>query len=963
MSTERSQQRERVFVEALERPPEARLAFVSAECRDDDALRADVLSLLSAADSANGFMAASAFERLAAVVGIEGWTLAAGEQVGPYGVIGRLAAGSSGEVWRARDERFGRDVALKVLLPHLSEDPARVRRFADEVRAIGALNHTNILAVHDVGNHNGLQYLVSEYLAGESLRAKIEAGPLSADDVVTIGLGIARGLEAAHRCHIVHRDLKPENVFLAEDGTVKILDFGVAKLQRAEVGAGAPGTLAGFIVGTAAYMAPEQVRGEAADPRVDLFALGVVLNEMLTGESPFKRASTVETLHAVLMAEPADIAQANPGTPDELAAIIRRLLRKDREARFQSAADLVWTLERLTGTGAARTRLQPAGTSPPAHSARWRRRPAWIATAAVAAIAGGAALWLSTGSPEQPSTPTGVTRFTWSLPPGVGLGSPPAVSPDGRAVAFVGVRNGVPHLFMRNLAELEAREIDDTAGARQPFWSPDSQWVGFFARRRVMKVSIAGGAPLIIADDSQATSVRTERGAAWGRDGIIVYGPSLNPPALFSVPASGGTPVPVTTFAPESGENVHRFPSFLPDGRHFLYHVRGPEDRRGVVLGGIDRPRLRTPVVGVDSHALYFSGPSRDQGVLLYAVNGRLTAHRFDAERQVLAGAAQPLGIDVGADTLFQPPTFGASSDVLAYAGQLPAGGQIKTVVEGTGEHRVFLDRQEQQWPRVSPDGTRMAWLLIDSHQGADIWVTDLSRGTRARITTAPERDLTHVWSPDGRQLAYRPDVEDRTRLAVIAADGSGTSRNLVCPRAQCEPTDWSSDGRELLVNAYEPGHTDVWAVAIADGGRTRPLLASRFNERDARLSPDRRWLAYVSDEAGKPEVSVRGLEESSPRRYMVSPTGGDQVVWGRDGRALYYVDPKGRLRKVAVREASGGLKFGPPLELPVTIGSGHANTQYDVAPDGRIFYLDPTPMPAPTEIRFVLGWQQLLGR
>jgi eukaryotic-like serine/threonine-protein kinase len=962
MSTERGYRRDRLFVEALERQPDGRVAFVREQCGDDEGLGTEVLSLLSAAERAGGFLSSTAFERLAAAVGAEGWSLGAGEQVGPYKVIERLAAGSSGEVWRARDDRFGRDVALKVLLPHLSEDPARVRRFADEVRAVGALNHPNILAVHDVGAHLGHRYLVSEYLSGQSLRAKLESGAMPVSEAVTVALGIARGLAAAHQRRIVHRDLKPENVFLVDDGTVRILDFGLAKLQRPlDPGSDDSGTLAGFIVGTAPYMAPEQVRGEEVDTRADLFAFGAVLYELLTGVSPFKRGSTVETLHAVLTADPAEIAEVAPGLPADLAAIVGRLLQKDRDARFQSAADLVWALERHSGSNTRpQGRLDVRQTS----AKTPRLRAAWLAAAAAvaAAVAVGARL-IGPYVPGPAPPDMAVTRFTWALPAGVGLASPPAVAPDGRAVAFVAIRGSAPRLYIRSLDAADATEIEGTVGARQPFWSPDSQWVGFFAQRRLQKVSVGGGGPVTISDDSRIPSTRTERGAAWGRDGLIVYGPSFNPPGLFVVPASGGAPRPVTTMSHDRGENVHRFPSFLPDSRRFLYHVRGPGDRRGLLLGGLDAQPEGEPLIDVDSHALYFPADGRNEGILLYAANGRLTAHRFDPARQALVGAAQPLGIDVGGDTLFQPPTFGASSQLLAYSGPLPEGGEIRTFVDGNGGPRAFLERRNHQWPRISPDGTRMAWLTIDNHQGADIWVLDLSRGTRTRITTAPERDMTHVWSPDGRQLAYRPDVEDRKRLSIVAADGSGVSRDFVCPRAYCEPTDWSSDGHELLVNASEPGNTDVWALAVTEAGRTRALLQSRFNERDARLSPDRRWIAYVSDEAGKPEVSVRSVDGLSPRRYTVSPTGGDQVVWNRDGRALYYVDPAGRLRKVSVRDSGGGLAFGLPAELPVTIGSGHSNTQYDIAPDGRIFYLDPTPLPAPTEIRFVLGWQGLLRK
>jgi hypothetical protein len=454
----------------------------------------------------------------------------------------------------------------------------------------------------------------------------------------------------------------------------------------------------------------------------------------------------------------------------------------------------------------------------------------------------------------------------------------------------------------------------------------------------------------------------TERGGSWGKDGLIVYGSNFDH-ALARVPAVGGVPRPATRLAAGRAETSHRFPFFLPDGRHYLYQGRaGSDDGRGVFVRSVDSADGEAVrLLQVESNVVYAPIDGSHLGVLLYVANGRLDAQRFDPARRTLVGSAQPLVSDAGGQTLFHPAAVGASSHVLAYATQFEAGQQLKVASPESGASAALSDRHEQQWPRISPDGTRMAWLLIDPVEpNADIWVEDLARRTRTRITTAQTRDLGHVWSPDGLRLAYQPDLDDRRRLTIIAADGSGASQDLTCPRAFCEPTDWSSDGRELIVNTYEPGGTDVWTVAVAPGGTSRPLVQSSFNERDARLSPDRRWLAYVSDEAGRPEVSVRSLE-GTPRRYTVSPGGGDQVVWQRDGRALYYVDPKGRLRKVSVTHVGGELSLAQPVELPVTIGSGHANTQYDVAPDGRIYYLDPTPPPLPTEIRIVLGWQRLL--
>jgi Tol biopolymer transport system component len=960
VSTDRWQRLDRIFVDALQRPPEARATFVREACGDDAALNQEVQSLLTAADASADFMAVPALERLAQVVGRHGLALTPGERVGAYTVLNLLGAGSSGEVWQARDTRLERDVAIKVLLPHLASDTSRVRRFADEARMVGALNHPNIVAVYDVGDHDGTPFLVSEYLDGQTLRARLETGAMRDSDVVKMGLDVARGLAAAHARGIVHRDLKPENVWIARDATVKILDFGVAKLQAPDDRLGSSvATMTGVIVGTAGYMAPEQVRGEEIDARADLFALGVMLYEMLAGTAPFKRASVFETLHAILTVEPLDIGEVKPDVPEALATVIMRLLRKERARRFQSAVDLVWALEQVsTRVGVARDR--PSAVP---RSLRRARRVA-VALAATAAFAA-ALLWvLLWRQPLLPMPEAELTRFTWTLPAGVGLTSAPAVSPDGRQIAFTGSDGTRSRLYIRSLDAFDAVAIEGGDGARQPFWSPDSQWVGFFARGRVMKVSLAGGAPVAIADDSHAGvgSRMTERGGAWGRDGLIVYGANFDR-SLFMVPAAGGIPAPATRLLAGRAENSHRFPFFLPGDRHFLYQARASAPTgRGVFVGtlnGADGEAAR--VLAVDSNVVYAPIADANHGVLLYVANGRIEAQRFDPSRRTAVGSAQPLAIEAGEGTLFHPSALGASAHVLAYSAQLGSGSQIKVTSRDGAAPTVLHDRQEQQWPRVSPDGTRMAWLLIDPLEpNADIWVEDLVRRTRTRVTTAQARDLGHVWSPDGLRIAYRPDVDDRKRLSVIAADGSGASRDLACPAAFCEPTDWSSDGRELIVNAYEPGGTDVWAVAIEPGGNSRPVLQTPFNERDARLSPDRRWIAYVSDEAGRPEVSVRSLD-GSPRRHTVSPGGGDQVVWQRDGRALYYVDPKGRLRKVSVHDADGELSLGNPVELSVTIGGGHSNTQYDVAPDGRIYYLDPTPPPQPTEIRIVLGWQALL--
>ena len=970
MSSERWQRLDRIFLEALSLSPENRERFVAREAEHDPAVAREALELLAAADQSGQFMETPAAERLARRLAVDGWRLRPGERVGAYVVTDMLGAGGNGEVWRARDDRLGRDVAIKVLLPHVSTDPGQLNRFADEARTAGALNHANLVTIHDVGEHNGVPFLVSECLEGQSLRQRISAGPIRVDEVVAMALGIARGLGAAHLRGIVHRDLKPENIFVRADGGVKILDFGLAKLQLAPGAASdSVHAVSSVIAGTAGYMAPEQVCGEAVDARADLFSLGVMLYEMLAGEHPFRKDSTFGTLQAILESDPPNLTTCARPVPGPLIRVVMRLLEKHPPGRFQSASDLAWALEQSVSTDAV-TDPQPFGArlTTPGRSSDWwpasLRRRVGLALTGTAALT--AAVYLLLGHrPATPSTAANVTRFTWTLPSGVSLASPPAVAPDSRHVAFTGWDGARNRLYVRSLNAFDAVPIEGSEGARLPFWSPDSQWVGFFARGRVMKVLVAGGAPVAIADDRHVAvgNRRAEMGGTWSKDGLIVFAPNFNPPSLVMVAATGGVPAPVTRLEAQRGQNQHRFPFFLPDGRHFLYLARAstPEGR-GVFVGSVERGGNEgVRVLDVESNAAYAPMAGTDLGVLVYVANGRIEAQRFDPSSRTLVGSAQPLAIEAGGPTLFHPAAVGASADVLAYSTQFGAGHQIRMTSADDRASTVLHDRQEQQWPRISPDGTRMAWLLIDPREpNADIWVEDLARRTRTRVTTAPTRDLGHVWSPDGRRLAYRPDVDDRKRLSIIAADGSGASQDLTCPMSFCEPTDWSADGRELIVNAYERDGTDVWAVAVAPGGSSQPLLHTRFNERDARVSPDQRWLAYVSDEAGRPEVSIRRLG-GSPRRFSVSPGGGDQVVWQRDGRALYYVNPKGRLQRVSVHDQNGQFVLGQPLEMPLTIGTGHSNTQYDVAPDGRIYYLDPTSPPLPTEVRIVLGWQAML--
>lgn len=965
MSTERWQRLERIFAEARQFSVEAQTEFVARACGADETLRREALSLLAADDAPGEFMAKPALDRLAQSVASEGWSLHSGERIGAYTILRLLGAGGAGEVWRARDERLGRDVAIKILLPHFSSDAERLRRFAEEARAAGALNHSNILTVYDVGEHRGIPFLVSECLEGQNLRRQMDAGPLPVEEAVAIALGCARGLAAAHARGIIHRDLKPENTFIRSDGGVKILDFGMAKLQSALAGlpSDASQTMTGVIVGTAGYMAPEQVKGEQVDARTDLFALGVMLYEMLGGRHPFRRASTFDTLHAILTVEPPDLLTTNEHVPVPLARIVMRLLKKPPDARFQSALDLAWALEQV----AAGPSDVASGVAQPSDSTPWwrSRRVAWLTAPIVIAVVLVGGWWIAPEAPRE-LPPAGLTQFTWTLPEGLFLDSAPVVSPDSQLIAFAGKDATGSRLYVRALGSRDAVAVSGTEGVMQPFWSPDSKSLGFFARGQLMKVAWPGGAPVVIASAPQP------RGGAWSPSGVITFAPDVILAGLSRVSADGGSSTPATLLDVTRGDNSHWWPLFLPDGVHFLYFVQSINDeRRGVYLGRGDRPASHagSPLFRSNSGVWYAPLPGTSDGVLFYVVDGRMQVRRFDGARLTAAADARTIGFSAGESTLYHPLMLSASTDVLAFAESVvPSGNRLESVDRSGKRLRLWDEAEAQNWPRLSPDGRRLARQRVDPRNNPDIWVEDLERGTRVRVSTALEPDIQPVWSPDGRHLAYvsgnLPGRPGKRMLSIAAADGTGVVRSFPCPSAYCEPSDWSSDGRVLLVNVRDSRGWDVWTVSAEEGGTAQPLLAEAFSERDARFSPDGRWVAYVSEESGRSEVSVRAIS-GPPKRIVVSGNGGAQPVWRRDGAELFFVDPEGHLRSVSVHwSRDRSPNFGLPTQLNNVppVGFGHWGTQYDVSVDGsQIYLLRRNEDQPPREIHVVIGWRALL--
>ncbi len=958
MNAERWQRIAHIFEKAHVLSAGERARLIEEECRSDPSLRDEVVSLLSADQASSNFLSRPAHEHLARQFAADGWNLRAGERVGSYEVIELLGAGGGGEVWRARDQRLGRDVAIKVLLRHWAVDDARVRRFAEEARAAGALNHPNVLTVFDVGEIRGIPYLVCEYLEGRSLRERLEAGPLPPLLAARTAREVALGLSAAHARGIIHRDLKPENVFVREDGGVKILDFGLAKLDRPEAGSASCDDSRAAIFGTAAYMAPEQIQGLSTDARTDLFALGVVLYEMLSGRHPFRGASTLETLQAILAAEPPSLVAAGAAIPARLAQIVERLLQKNPQLRFQSAADVAWILETYA-------RADDPPTMPaPRRSGNWKF---WAAGASAVIAAGTFAIWqpFRQDAPIAASPPP-TTQFTWTLPDDLVLDSAPVVAPNGRHIAFVGRNDAGTQLYVHDLDSLGAEVVPSSAGARQPFWSPDSRHIGFFSSRKLKRVQWPGGAPVEVA------SVGESRGGAWGATGSLVIAPDLFA-ALDQVHKDGGPVSAAALLDISKSDNAFLWPVILPDSTHFLYVVRAYDDeRRGIYAARLGAPASRptSPLLRTESSAAVAPLPDRGAVALFTSEQGRVHVRRLDPRTMSVSQDVMTLPIEVGGRGQDQPTMLSASADVLVYATASIPRGQRLQVYRRTGELvRQAAQTELDNWPRVSPDRARIAYQRVDWLRGnPDIWVEDLERNTRTRITMAEYPDILPVWAQDGTQIAFvasvPPGRAGHHMLTIAAADGTGIVRAFPCPTADyCEPSDWSRDGRRLLVTTIEEHDTDVWLVDLeVEKPVVTPLLRNDFPERDARFSPDGGWIVYVSDDSGRSEISVRRIS-GQPRRQVVSAEGGDQPVWRRDGRELFYVDPEGRLRSMPVSWAGDEPTFGHEERLPIPpVGFGHWNTQYDVTADGEtIFMLRENDDPAPRSIGVMIGWSRLL--
>jgi serine/threonine protein kinase/Tol biopolymer transport system component len=853
--------------------------------------------------------------------------LATGTRLGPYEIQTPLGAGGMGEVYRARDVRLERNVAVKVLPAELSADPALRQRLEREAKAISKLSHPHVCTLYDIGHQDGLDFLVMEMVEGETLEHRLTKGPLPADQTIRTAAQIAEALAKAHKLGIIHRDLKPSNVMLTKAGA-KLMDFGLAKESGLSPLAAAltemtaePSKLTaeGTILGTFQYMAPEQLEGKEVDARTDIFALGTLIYEMATARPAFAGKSRASLIAAILTSEPQPMARLQPMTPPALEWIVKKCIAKDPDERWQSASDLASELQWI-GTGGSQ---MAENVHAPRTTSRWLRAVLLSAVALLIVSAAGITLWKSTTKQAAPM------YFHAPIPFAV---NDLAISPDGRKVVMVAYSTQVNSyvLWTYEVGSQQTRQLEGTQGASYPFWSPDGKFIAFFADAKLKKTDANGGQPQIICEAPYG------RGGTWNKDGVIVFSPrSIG--ALSRVSAWGGTQQPLTTIDRSRFETSHRWPVFLPDGKHFLYlaaNFTGKFEYNAIFVGSLDSAE-RTMVVTTSANASYV-----DPGYLVYMRDRTLVWQPFDRKRFVLSGQPRTLSDEV----LFFPQVdravFGATTeDVLAtqvgkgvYLAQVTwydrAGRKIGTVGPPGWYNNV----------KLSPDGRKVAADQTDPDgRNVDVWIHDLARGSATRLTFNPSLDQSPVWSPDGTQVLFTSNMGPSFHLFRKNADGSGPDEDLAnfSSETLVNAWDWSRDNKYALVKV----NNELWYLSWADR-KPKPLLPPGATVLNAQFSPDARWVAYASNESGHMEIYVSPFPSGSGK-WQVSTGGGEEPRWRRDGKELFYLSPGGKLMAVEVN-AAAAFQSGTPVALFQTHRRQPVSSQdmfsYDVSADGKQF-------------------------
>jgi len=836
-------------------------------------------------------------------------SLDAGVRLGPYEILGPLGAGGMGEVYRARDTRLGRDVAVKVLPSHLSATPELRARFEREARTASSLNHPHICVLHDVGHQDGVDYLVMEHLEGETLAARLERGPLPVAELLRSGIEVADALDKAHRSGIVHRDLKPGNVMLTKSGA-KLMDFGLARASGLAASSshlsGSPTltkalTAEGTIVGTFQYMAPEQLEGKEADVRSDVWALGAVLYEMATGKRAFEGKSEASLISAIMSSEPPTITALQPMSPPALERLVRACLAKDPDDRISTAHDVRLQLEWIRDAGS-----QAGVPVPVAARRRVRERLGWaVAVATLAAVA-----TLLLPRLVQRPHPAEIMRFSVMTPENATVIPDPtscAVSPDGRLLGLLAAdSSGTARIWTRPLESLEAQPLRGTENAYLFFWSPDSRQIGFFADGKLKKVAASGGSPEVLCDASDA------RGGSWSKEGVIVFAPVAAGP-LMRVSDDGGEPVEVLEPDSSRRETGLRWPWFLPDGKRFLFV--GLPSRQGnfdVYVGSVGS-KERKRILASGAAATY-----AEPGYLLFVRNGRLTAQRFDRRRLEPTGKPTPLGEAPPPSSWAGAPSASASANgVLAHlAAGLPDTKLVWLDRSGKPQGTVPVPPGRYENLSLSPDGRRLVVQKRSSATATDLWMVEPSRGTSSRFTFRPSASRP-VWSPDGSRIAYEWSGDGPRDIYLKPASGAGAEQPLFRSSALFKNlSQWSPDGRYVIFSQPEAETGwDVWLLPLEGDQKPVPYVRSPFNELNGAISPDGRWMAYLSDESGRYELYVESFPTPGNRYPISVATGPAGIWWSPNGREMIVIGADWTILSVDI-QTTPSFKAGAPRPL-----------------------------------------------
>jgi len=896
-----------------------------------------------------------------------------GQRIAHYRVQEKIGAGGMGEVYRAQDTRLCRDVALKVLPEVFARDAERMARFEREAKVLASLNHPHIASIYGLEESNGTRALVMELVEGPTFAEHISQGPLPLEEALALAKQIADGLEYAHDRGIIHRDLKPSNVKLTPESQVKLLDFGLAKAMEGEAAEeelhnsptlSAAATRTGVLLGTAAYMSPEQARGKRVDRRADIWAFGCMLYEMLTGRAAFTGETTSDILASVIRAEP-DWSSLPGSVPPRIHELLRRCLQKDAKQRLRDIGDARIIIDEAV-TGSVTSETVPTGAL-----TRLLRRPgmAWAYVAAGLVLGVVVAVFVASYLRPSPGERP-VSRFAFGFPapdsqPAASEGFPMrdfpavAISPDGTKIAYVGALGHTTQLFLRPVDRLESQPLPGSANATSPFFSPDGQWVGFFAGGKLKKASVHGGEATTLCD------APINRSATWGQDNMIVFAPTLFG-GLMRVSAAGGSPEILTTPDVSKGELTYRWPEILPGGKSVLFVIANAQDIGSFSESKIAAVRLDThekkilPIVG--TYPRYSLS-----GHLLFERDGRVFAVPFDPHRLEITGQSVPV-----LDGVKTSPNSGAADFMVSGTGSLVYLPENAYTHDGL---IVWVDRKNQVKelaaparhygsPHISPDGERVAVAIPSGNSGSDIWVYEIPHGTLTRLTF-DEHSSAPLWSPDGKRIAFATTRPTGLAILVKPADGSGTEETLVPGESLIlVPTSWSSNGKFLAYwSVGSATGRDIWVAPLTGERKPQPFLQTRFNEMQARFSPNDRWIAYMSEESGRYEVYVQPFPGPGGK-WQISTDGGTVPVWAQNGRELFFMS-SGKLMSVGITTQPTFSASNPRMvaDIPSFLMGRLSNGVYDVSPDGQRFLFVKANVEngPPDEVRVVLNWTEEL--